>query len=569
MLFLFVSVIVFGLALCGAGCFFRRIFGFSSLRNPWIYFWLGFFIVSTLSMFVSLFVPINLISLVIFFILGATGLPLFYSECKKTASQFDSLEKKIFMLIAFLAIVVIVCFGAHTSWSGWAYDTDLYHAQIIRWYNEYGTSPGLGNLHTRFAFNSSWLSLSALFDNGIWNNRSSWIMPALSLFWGIFYCLHELIFSQKNGTRLYALCILLWIGLKAVSGSAEPSLYYDTPVHMLNAVIVLEAYYILYGYTKNLSKKEIHDSSIILMLSVGAFMIKPIGALSLLFSGLLTLYLLVRNTKQTVSSWFIIYTPALCALAVWVTKNIFLSGYPLYPLPIFAMPFDWAMSFGAVNDNYLDVLAWARMPGPGYRQSLENGFFYWFIPWLNRNLRSKGFLELAVFPSFISLLLWFLVSRYVKIKKSVYFFIWTFLSIIYWFITAPDIRFGDGFFWVWLGTAFLFLASDASHFDIANFLKNPKIRIAFFYFWGLGILGGIGFNIISKKRDLISIGTIPSRPVKEYIVDTVPPFNVWIPLDPADDRTGNSPLPSTPSEPANLEMRKPGNLGKGFRVRQH
>jgi len=566
MLSLFVSVIIFGLCLCGSGCLFGRIMGYSTPRNPWIYFWLGFFVISTLAMFVSLFVPINLLGLIIFFILGAVGLPFFYRECKKAATQFGSSEKKIFIFISFLAIIVITCLGAYSSWPAWAYDTDLYHAQVIRWYNEYGTPPGLGNLHTRLAFNSSWLSLAALFDNGIWDNRSAWIMPHLSLFGAMLYCLYELIFSQKRGPKLYVLCILAYICLKAVSESTIPSLFYDTPVHLLNAVIILEAYFILSGKDGNLSKKEIHDSAILMMLSVGAFMIKPIGAVTLLFSGFLTLFLLVRNSKKTIFSWFIVFTPAFCALAVWVTKNIFLSGYPVYPLPICAMPFDWAMPFGSANGNYLDVLAWARMPGLGYRQSLENGFFYWFIPWFFRNLNSKGFLSLAVLPSFVSLLLWFFVARYVKKKEALYFFIWTFFSIIYWFITAPDIRFGDGFFWVLLGTPFLFLVSDDSHFEIANFWKSQKIRIAFFYFWGLGVLGGIGINIISPIRSLFIIGTIPSRPVKEYIVDTVPPFSVWIPLE--GDQTGNSPLPSTPYKPSNLEMREPGNLGKGFRVRQ-
>jgi len=569
MLFLFVSVMVFGLCLCGAGCLFNRILGCSSPRNLWVFFWVGFFVVSTISMFASLFVPINLISLIIFFILGLVGLPFFYGECKKVATQLDSSEKEIFIFIAFLSVFVITCLGAYSSWTGWAYDTDLYHAQIIRWYNEYGTPPGLGNLHSRLASNSSWLSLAALFDNGIWDGRSAWVMPVLSILGGILYCLHELIFSRENGTKLYAFCILLWMGLKIGSGSTLPALYYDTPVHMINALIILEAYYILFSYNGNLSKKEINDSSILLMLSAEAFMIKPIGAVSLLFSGLLTLHLLVRNKKQTVSSWFIVFTPALCALVIWVTRNIFLSGYPLYPLPIFAMPFDWAMSFGSVNGNYLDVLAWARMPGPGYRQSLENGFFYWFIPWISTNLKSIAFLALAVFPSIISLLLWFFVARYGKTKKALYFFFWTFFSIIYWFITAPDLRFGDGFFWVWVGSAILFLAPDGSQLKIAEFWKNQKIRIAFFYFWGLCILGGIGFIIISPVRSFTFIGTVPSRSVKEYMVDTVPSFNVWIPLDPEDDRTGNSPLPSAPYKPANLEMRVPGNLGKGFRVRQH
>jgi len=655
MLFLFVSVILFSFLLCGAGCFFGRLLGYSSPRNPWIYFWLGFFIISTLSMFVSLFVPINLISLIVFFILGMAGLPFFYNECKKTIMQFDSFERKLFIFIAFGTVFVIACLGAYTSWTG-AYDTDLYHAQTIRWYNEYGTSPGLGNLHARLAFNSSWLSMAALFDNGIWDNRSAWIMPALSLFGVILYCFHEIIFSRKNGIKIYALCILVYIALKVISGYADPSLYYDTPVHLINAVIILEAYYIFSDFNGNLSKKEVHDSAILLMLGTGAFMIKPIGAVSLLFSGLLTLYLIIRNKKQTVYSCVIVFTPALCAVLVWITKNLFLSGYPIYPLPIFAMPFDWTMLFGSANGNYIDVLAWARMPGPGYRQSLENGFLFWFRPWIISHMKSNDFLTLAVFPFICSVLLWFLVVRHAKMKKAIYFFIWTSFSILYWFISAPDLRFGDGFFWVWLGTALLFLVSDSSHINITGFLVNfwekfnmgikkrnlekllkyltifaiacccvllfPQVRnfiieigekilgrelrdhdkwmkkqfkysffaifclVVFLLFLfrrtsmffnkhkievtvSIVVLGGILFCAISTERNLFLTETIPSRPIKEYIVDTIPPFSVWIPLDPEDDRTGNSPLPSTPYTPDNLEMREPGNLGKGFRERQH
>jgi hypothetical protein len=389
------------------------------------------------------------------------------------------------------------------------------------------------------------------------------------------------------------------------------------------------------------------------MLSVSAFMIKPIGAVSLLFTGLLTLFLLVKNAKQTVSSWFVMYTPAFCALAVWVTKNIFLSGYLVYPLPLFAMPFDWTMPFSSVNNNYLAVLAWARMPGPGYRQSLENGFLYWFVPWLKSNINSS-FLVLAVFPSLLSIILWFSVVRHIKNKKAFYFLAWGLFSIAYWFWTAPDLRFGDGFFWVWLATAFLFFTPDSFLSKMTSLLKNAKntkIRVIILCFSILAIicccallfpqvrnfiieivekvlgrelrehgkwmkkqfnyslfaifcltvfliflfrktlmyvpvlnflnkyrkkvfiliviLGGIAFNVISQKRNLFSIGTIPSRPVKEYTIDTVPPYNVWIPLDPNDDdRTGNSPLPSTPYPPSSsLEMREPGNLGKGFQLR--
>ena len=44
------------------------------------------------------------------------------------------------------------------------YDTGLYHAQSIRWIEEYGVVPGLGNLHTRLAYNSASFCLSALYS---------------------------------------------------------------------------------------------------------------------------------------------------------------------------------------------------------------------------------------------------------------------------------------------------------------------------------------------------------------------------------------------------------------------
>ena len=44
------------------------------------------------------------------------------------------------------------------------YDSDLYHAQSIRWLEEYGIVKGLGNIHVRFAYNSSFFALSALYS---------------------------------------------------------------------------------------------------------------------------------------------------------------------------------------------------------------------------------------------------------------------------------------------------------------------------------------------------------------------------------------------------------------------
>ena len=64
-----------------------------------------------------------------------------------------------------IVVAILVLLWAYFSSRGYMhYDSDLYHAQSIRWIEEYGVVPGLGNLHERFAYNSSFFALSALFS---------------------------------------------------------------------------------------------------------------------------------------------------------------------------------------------------------------------------------------------------------------------------------------------------------------------------------------------------------------------------------------------------------------------
>lgn len=43
-------------------------------------------------------------------------------------------------------------------------DTSLYHAQAIRWYEEYGVVKGFANLQWHFGYNSSYFEFAALFS---------------------------------------------------------------------------------------------------------------------------------------------------------------------------------------------------------------------------------------------------------------------------------------------------------------------------------------------------------------------------------------------------------------------
>jgi hypothetical protein len=531
-----------------------------SVRNPWLYWWLGFFTAGTLSMFFSLFFPVNIISLAFFFIAGIAGLPPLYREYKQYAAGE---QKTTVILFTYLALVFLAAFAslfAVRDLQG-AYDTALYHAQTVRWLNEYGTPPGLGNLHTRLAFNSLWLSFAALFDNGPWDNRSEILLPILAWIGAFLYFLHELLFTRRNGIRLYCLCILAW-SMYSFSG-IYPNLYYDDPVHIISAIVILETYYLLEGGNNTL-KEKMGTTAGVLMLSTAAFMIKPIGAVSLVFTGMVSLFLLLQN-KQTILTWAKTFCPAAFALIVWMARNLLLSGYPLYPVPVLPLPFDWTMAYNATKSNYDAVMGWARMPGAGYLESLENGFLFWFKPWLINNLASKRFLFAAVLPSLFFVFFWFLVVRIFRSKKALFFLAWSALNIFYWFLSAPDIRFGSGFFWAALGLSLLFLFPSESSFSFSAFWDAKISRWTFRYAWVLAILGTIGMTVVSTKRSLFTVGRAQSYPVKEYTVKSYPPFTIWIPLE--NDRTGNSPLPSAPGPVDTIEMREPGNLGGGFRYR--
>jgi hypothetical protein len=300
------------------------------------------------------------------------------------------------------------------------------------------------------------------------------------------------------------------------------------------------------------------------MLSIGAFMIKPIGAVSLIFTGTLAVLLLLRS-RGPFGAWMKILCPSVFALTVWMIRNILLSGYPLYPVPVLSLPFDWTMTYTSVKGNYDDVIGWARMPGSGYLESLSGGFLFWFKPWLIRNLHNKNFLVLVVLPSLFSIFFWFLVVRFVRSKKVVFFLSWSSLNILYWFLSAPDIRFGTGFFLITLGLSLLFLFPSDSRFDFSVFWDKKIIRWTFRYMCILAVIGTVGMAVVSSSRSLFTIGSAQSNPVKEYVVKSSMPFIIWIPLDDADDRTGNSPLPSAPYPTDNLEMRVYGDLRKGFR----
>lgn len=86
----------------------------------------------------------------------------YFHEKKETKRNREAFlfcwGKRLLLCLLFLWFV----YG--TSAGFMMYDSNLYHAQSIRWIEEYGVVEGLGNLHNRLAYNSASFALTALYS---------------------------------------------------------------------------------------------------------------------------------------------------------------------------------------------------------------------------------------------------------------------------------------------------------------------------------------------------------------------------------------------------------------------
>lgn len=561
MLFILASLLLFTGLLAGVGRLSGHLLGLAS-PNPWLWPWVGFFAASTLAMAISLILPLNIWSFAIFVAAGLTGLPAWWRECRAYTRTGKGKEAAALWIVLFGATIFIACRLAYAEWPGMAYDTDLYHANALRWMNEYGTPPGLANLHSRLGFNSAWLTFSAVLNNGPWNDRIAWVMPGLSTLGALLYFSHSAFWDDNKACRIYSLCMLPWIALQAAR--LFPALYYDEPALFLNSLLLIESLRVV---TQNPIPSR-GQARLLLLLAASAFMIKPMAAVSVLFAVALALYILRKHHSLSTKNIVAVFWPVAAAACIWTGKNILLTGYPLFPLPALKLPLQWSLPQEIAQGNYKDILAWARMPGPEYRQSLTG--WGWFPLWAARQAASKGFWALVGGPFLAALPLWLKSFRNRSGSGAVFFFgAWSLACMAYWFLTAPDIRFGAGFFQSFfaLGAAFaLRELPDAIVFRRFAPAGRYLLPAAAFAAALLICLGAISLQ--KEDRTLGMVGVIPAQPLQQKAFDVQEPgFVLYFPQS-GEDRCGNSPLPCAPGD-SSVRPRVRGSLAHGFYFPDH
>ena len=422
------------------------------MGRPDIYIMTGIIFLNVFAQFFSLFYKVAGIACTI---LGTVGIVIaavwgfrgfrygkkwvFFPGCKE-----KSLD--MWRIVAILLGFVITLLW--TAQEPTQYDTGLYHAQAIRWIEDYGVVPGLGNLHMRLAYNSAFMSLQALFSLG-------WLVEQSLHTLNGFFCLAALCYAFST-VRLWGRenCQISDL-LKCVMVIYVVQKRYDISS---SGTDILAMLLILYLFIKWSEYREAEREDGVLygylcLVSVYAVTVK-LSAASAVVLALYPLYLFLKN--KNVRAVFAHVAAGLLILLPFLIRNVIISGYLVYPyggLDLFQV--DWKMDQEVLVRDSLDIKMFAR----GIQNSAEydTSMIGWIPRWfLSQSMGNRVVLAAGVLCIPTALyLLWksFREKEYAQAALLAA----SLANLFFWLVTAPHMRYGGPYIYalvaVTLGTA--------------------------------------------------------------------------------------------------------------------
>ena len=529
--------------------------------------WIGFGVLVAVAQVSTLLFPLTGLFLLL---ACAVALPGLWLQARAagarwaTAAPAATWPKWVFGILLALCALRLAAGLGMVDWSG-AYDSDLYHFSAVRWAKEFPAVPGLGNLHSPLGVSSTYLLYAAIMDHGCYYRQSAWVVP------GVFTVLFvaQLLWTwlcapaARPGTKLCALLLLAY-ALMMVCDTV-PSLYYDRPAAICMCLAVLE----LVQLAPATASKQENRSGLFAMLLLAAVSvsIKPVGMVSAVLLGVLGLARVWRQ-PQRIAGLRVFILPVMLAVGL-LARNAILSGWLLYPAPHGQLPVAWAVPERAsavvsgaaaftVEAGYATFRAWARQPGPAYRQAMAGGSWQWLQPWWQRNRHA---IELKLLGGGLLLLALGLLPGRRRAPAGLVHcaVLLTGANLAFWFCTAPDLRFGEGYCWLWFALTgvvlLLRLGIPRQGLALAGMLALTALLLAQ---PGWAWPEKIGWWQVGHALQA-PYHVVPLRNGQQ------PPLCVLVP-DGGEDRAGDLPLPNTPSPRDNLCCRVPGDLRHGFYV---
>lgn len=343
---------------------------------------------------------------------------------------------------AAVIIVLLLAFAYGASTGIIHYDTGLYHAQSIRWIEEYGVVPGLGNLHSRLAYNSASFCLSALYSMSFLGGQSYHCCAGFLAFLLALVCTEAITGNRpqkpllSDFARIISVYYLLMIFDEMVSPASD---YF----------MVLLVFYIVIRWLELIERKEgsYLPYALLCVLCVVVLTVKLSGALILLLV-FKPAVMMIREKKIKKIGKFL--GLGILTVAPFLARNVILSGWLIYPFTFLDLfSFDFKIPKGMADYDAKEIQVWGR----GFRdvERYDDSLMDWLPQWINSlDGSNKVFLILAL--SGAVLLVMLAIYGLFKKKRDMADFLHIAGTInvcfLFWLSSAPLIRYGCVFLWL-------------------------------------------------------------------------------------------------------------------------
>jgi hypothetical protein len=542
-------------AILGAGNFghflYRKTFAANHKGNLLENAILGMAIISALANWLNFFTAISVFVQAAILLIGWAGFaPLL--------RQKEFLKPKPILAISAIAWTFVLIF-LRANIAPDYYDTGYYGLQNLYWYQESPLPLGLANLHARFAYNSSWLALASIvhlpnIDYFISGEIFLWFMGFMT-----FYAIQDSLNKPLNPVRLYCLLIPLVLLTPVLGTFTLGALATDLPIFWLCITL---GWICLRAITNEIPSS--YAAWFTFVLACFAVTVK-LSALPVFLIFLSLLIILGGDTKRYFSTLLKAALPvAVFMLLPWLARFFWMSGCVIYPASFTcSKSVQWGVTSQAAQwmADYIKQFAIHRTLTPTEIQS----------PWFfDQDLLQKwfdlyfGYPETFVALFFLGLgLLIYLTS--IK-KKSPNRNHWHETSLmlpyagamVFWFVTAPDIRFGSGYIWT---AALLFFSFGIFHLLHEQETRIQNLAYAFIFAMLVG-LTSVAFIRIAMNNFTLPLSINWILPAQSPKVEThqkvISEISIHYPQK-SDLLCWGEPLPCTPELHPNLRIKTDDN----------
>ena len=457
--------------------------------------------------------------------------------------------------------IVLTCIFAYGSAHGYMhYDSDLYHAQSIRWIEEYGLVPGLGNLHSRFAYNSASFCLSALFSFSFLGYQSYHACAGFLALVVASFCIE--LFRKRayaaptlaDIARIVAVYYILNIFDEMVSPASD----YFVVLMILAAFILYLEVVLKYAGSESdrIDETEIIYPMVLLsLLGLVIVSIKVSGAFIVLLAVLPAILLIKSKATRDIIRYII---AGIVVVIPFLVRNVILSGYLVYPMAgIDIFNFDFKMSPEMVTYDAREVQTYGRcIAVEDYAKPISFWIGGWFKSLDKINKVCFIFAILALFVVLGSLIYVLVRKRYKELATLSVVLVCG-ICFLYLMATSPNIRFACVFIWMLpaIGIGYLYLKVTSS-FDKYKLFRLFIIVFIFYKSLMFSYELGSGFN----PEYIVKVQDYGQYEVSPISIDGI---EFYVPTQ--GDQVGYAPFPSSPY--ANFELRG-DELKSGFKYKK-